>query len=149
MNEFQMAKILAPTDQSAFSQQAIAYARMLARRNQAELHVLRVLSDTDKAIAQIPVTGVIDASQPQDEQDRWLAELVGDTGDVRRVESVHIAKDIPEAIVRYARNNQVDLIVMATHGRTGLLHLVMGSVAEKVVRTAPCPVLTLGPTVLK
>jgi nucleotide-binding universal stress UspA family protein len=49
-------------------------------------------------------------------------------------------------IVRVAAAEEVDLIVMATHGRTGLSHLFMGSVAERVIRTAPCPVLTMRPT---
>jgi universal stress protein A len=49
-------------------------------------------------------------------------------------------------IVDVAEEEKIDLIVMTTHGRTGLSHLVMGSVAEKIVRTAPCPVLTIRPT---
>jgi len=48
-----------------------------------------------------------------------------------------------DEIVKYAESEGIDLIVMGTHGRPGLAHLLMGSVAEKVVRTAPCPVLTL------
>ncbi len=48
-------------------------------------------------------------------------------------------------IVRYARHLDLDLIVLATHGRSGLTHVIMGSVAESVVRTAPCPVLTVRP----
>ena len=149
MNEFKLTHILAPTDQSAFSQKAVAYAREIAKQFQAELHVLHVMKDADKAIAQFAVTGVIDASQPQDEYSQWLAQLVGETGDVRRVESVQIDKDIPEAIVRYAKHHDIDLIVLATHGRTGLTHLLMGSVAERVMRAAPCPVLTLPPETLK
>jgi nucleotide-binding universal stress UspA family protein len=46
-------------------------------------------------------------------------------------------------ILDYAHTHQIDLIVMATHGRTGLAHALIGSVAEKVVRKAPCPVLTI------
>ena len=149
MSDFRLARILAPTDRSAFSQKAVDYARALAKQFGGELHVLRVMQDEDKAIAEYAVTGVIDASQPQDDYNRWVAELVGETGDVRRIETVQIASDIPEAIVRYARHNGIDLIVMATHGRTGLTHLLMGSVAEKVVRGAPCPVLTLRPDTLK
>jgi universal stress protein A len=49
-------------------------------------------------------------------------------------------------IVEVAEEEKSDLIVITTHGRTGLSHLMMGSVAEKIVRTAPCPVLTIGPT---
>ena len=48
-------------------------------------------------------------------------------------------------IIRYARKQDIDLIVLSTHGRTGLSHVIMGSVAESVVRTAPCPVLTVRP----
>jgi nucleotide-binding universal stress UspA family protein len=48
-------------------------------------------------------------------------------------------------IVRYARTQEIDVIVLATHGRTGLAHVLIGSVAENVVRTAPCPVLTVRP----
>jgi nucleotide-binding universal stress UspA family protein len=107
------------------------------------------MGDEEKALAQYAATGVIDASQPQDDYNRWLAELVGEAGDVRRVEAVRVGTDIPEAILRYAKHNDIDLIVMATHGRTGLTHLLMGSVAEKVVRAAPCPVLTLRPDTLK
>jgi universal stress protein A len=149
MNEFKWQRILAPTDRSAFSEKAVAYAKALAKQFGAELHVLRVLADEEKAIAEHRFTGVIDATDPPDDYSRWAAELVGEAGDVRRVEVVQIGADVPEAIVRYARRNDIDLIVMATHGRTGLTHLLMGSVAEKVVRAAPCAVLTLRPETLK
>ena len=49
-------------------------------------------------------------------------------------------------IIRYARENDIDLVIMGTHGRSGLAHVLLGSVAEKVVRKAPCPVLTVRPT---
>lgn len=148
MNEFKLARILAPTDRSAFSEKAVAYARNLAKQFGAELHVLRVMDDAEKALAQVPITGVIDPEN-HDDYNRWLAELVGEAGDVRRVEAVQVGTNIAETVVRYARHNGIDLIVMATHGRTGLTHLLMGSVAEKVVRTAPCPVLTMRPETMK
>jgi universal stress protein A len=57
-----------------------------------------------------------------------------------------VVEGSPKAeIVRYARKQDIDLIVLATHGRTGLSHVLMGSVAESIVRTAPCPVLTVRP----
>lgn len=71
-----------------------------------------------------------------------LRDLIPDA--FRATWEVEIAVGRPaETIVRMARERQVDLIVMATHGRTGLEHAVLGSVAEKVVRLAPCPVLTI------
>jgi nucleotide-binding universal stress UspA family protein len=48
-------------------------------------------------------------------------------------------------VIRYARENEIDLIVIGTHGRSGLVHVLMGSVAERIVRKAPCPVLTVRP----
>lgn len=48
-------------------------------------------------------------------------------------------------IIDYARENEIDLIVIGTHGRSGLMHILMGSVAERIVRKAPCPVLTVKP----
>ena len=56
---------------------------------------------------------------------------------------MHTSDEPAEEIVRYAEHEQIDLIVMGTHGRTNMAHLLMGSVAEKVVRSAPCPVLTV------
>jgi universal stress protein A len=149
MSDFKWQRILAPTDQSSFSQKAVNYARALAKQCGAELHVLRVIDDADKAIREYAVTGVIDSSQPQDDYNRWVAELVGDTGDVRRIETVQIGTDVPEIVTRYAKHNDIDLIVMATHGRTGLTHLLMGSVTEKIMHMAPCPVLTLRPETLR
>jgi universal stress protein A len=149
MGDFKLQRILAPTDRSAFSQKAVAYAHDLAKHFGAELHVLRVMSDMDKAIREQAVMGVFDPALPPDKHSLWLEEFVGETGDVRRIETVQVDTHVPEAIVRYARNNDIDMIVIATHGRTGLTHLLMGSVAEKVVRSAPCPVLTLHPETLQ
>jgi nucleotide-binding universal stress UspA family protein len=72
-----------------------------------------------------------------------LPEAQGSGVDVAR----RVVVGIPyRKIVEVAEEEKADLIVMTTHGRTGLSHLVMGSVAEKIVRTAPCPVLTIRPT---
>jgi universal stress protein A len=62
----------------------------------------------------------------------------------------HVVVGVPyETILETAEAEKVDLIVMATHGRTGLSHLVLGSVAERIVRLAPCPVLTVRATALQ
>jgi universal stress protein A len=148
MNACKWQRILAPTDRSSFSEKAVAYAHELAQSCGAELHVLRVL-DGDKAVTEFALTGVLDASQQNDEYHRWIAELVGEAGDVRRIEAVRGGADVAEAILRYAQHNRIDVIVMATHGRTGLTHLFLGSVAEQVMRAAACPVLTLRPDALK
>jgi nucleotide-binding universal stress UspA family protein len=74
---------------------------------------------------------------------QMLSETQGSKVDVAR----RVVVGTPyRKIVEVAEEEKSDLIVMTTHGRTGLSHLVMGSVAEKIVRTAPCPVLTIRPT---
>jgi nucleotide-binding universal stress UspA family protein len=145
MNDFKWKRILAPTDRSPFADKAVSYAHDLAKASKAELHVLRVMDDTDRAASEYAVTGVIEPGAAPTDYARWIAQLLGEAGDIRRIESVRISSDVPDAILRYAQRNGIDLIVMATHGRTGLTHLLMGSVAEKVMRSAPCPVLTLRP----
>jgi nucleotide-binding universal stress UspA family protein len=131
--------ILVPTDFSAPSQQAMTYAFELAQKVGAKLSLLHVI--------EVPVYA-IEVSLPLEdlEQDarRGLARLLPEAAaahvDVTRL----VAMGVPyEQILEMATAEQVDLIVMATHGRTGLRRLAMGSVAERVVRMAPCPVLTI------
>ena len=139
--------ILAPTDFSDSSKKAISDAFELARTLGATLLLLHVLEPS-------PYRG--EFTQPT-----MGEELLGD---LERQASAALAQVLPEAqqakievsravaigspsqkIVETAEAEHVDLIVMATHGRTGLSHLLIGSVAERVVRTAPCPVLTIRP----
>lgn len=138
-------KVLVPTDFSDCSEAALEYGKRMAEAFGASLHLLHVVQD--------PYT------QP------WAAEafpaplgdlLVEWEGQARkRMESslaeaergnVTIATQIGSPfleIVRYAQEQQIDLIVIGTHGRGPLGHMLLGSVAEKVVRKAPCPVLTV------
>lgn len=136
-------KILAPTDLSQPAEAAVQYAHALAERFGAELHVLHVAADLDEAAKLHGATGVIDPSTGTDDYDQWLAALLGEAGGVRRIEAVRLGSDVAGTICHYAQSEAIDLIVMATHGRTGLRHLLLGSVAEHVLRDAPCPLLTL------
>jgi nucleotide-binding universal stress UspA family protein len=144
MNDsFRCERILVPTDMSAFAYQAVQYAHGLAEKCNAELHVLHVTRDPDR-LAQ-GVGGVVDPTGGEDDPGLWLGELIGEKGSIRRVEAVRLGSDAAETIVQYAKKHGVDLIVMASHGRTGLRHLLFGSVAEQLLRTAPCPVLVIRP----
>jgi nucleotide-binding universal stress UspA family protein len=140
-----LERILVPTDFSDYSRPAITYACELAKRFSAELQVLHVVPPP--LIAGPYIGAVSDAVlQPEVAAKRELEELE-DPGfqQVARVERV-IRMGTPFVeIVRYAKENDIDLIVMGTHGRTGVVHALIGSVAEKVVRKAPCPVLTVRP----
>lgn len=138
--------ILAPTDFSEFSQQALEDAYTLAQRFGSKLSLLHVIAPPDLAgVGTIPPELaekllVNQEAEAQRELARLLPQAEAAQVDVAR----YVAIGIPfRKIVETAAAEHVDLIVMATHGRTGLSHLVMGSVADRVVRLASCPVLTI------
>ena len=141
-------KILHPTDFSANSNHALKYACAFASHFGAELHLLHVVPDL--ALITLPPTdGFLPDEYYQNAKkhaDEELAKIpVGEmAGKVRLVKQTLEGSAFLE-IIRYAKENNIDLIVMGTHGYSGLTHLVMGSVAEKVVRRSPCPVLTVHP----
>jgi len=125
--EVVIRNILVATDFSPFSEQAIRAAAALARHFGATLHLLHVVHHAEERAAVLDRLGEI-------------AEAEADG--VPFTASVAVGRPASE-IVRYAVREQMDLIVVGTHGRTGLAHVVMGSVAEAVVRTALCQVLTV------
>ncbi|MEZ6141080.1 MAG: universal stress protein [Zavarzinella sp.] len=139
----QWEKILVATDLSKESNNSVDYAHNLAETLGAELHVLHVVEDISQMAQQYGVTGVIEPGQPQSAYDQWLAGLLGETGKIRRVEVVRLGDDPVDVITNYAKSNEISLIVIATHGRTGLREIIMGSVAQGVVKYAPCPVLVI------
>ena len=135
--------ILVPFDFSPYAEQALAYAIGLAQILQARLTLLYVRDTMSWGVAQA------EATLPPSywvELETSIAE--GMEEPLARVHEAGLqgetvlAQGIPfQTIIETARDNSVDLIVIGTHGRTGLTHVLMGSVAEKVVRLAPCPVL--------
>ncbi len=140
-------KILVPTDFSEFGEQALLYGSELAKRFGAELHLLNVVQD---AVAMFPEPNMMGTSMNDLVADmqhlakKQLAEMPNIPGskDLQVVRQVRVGPAFLE-IVRYAKKTGIDLIVIGTHGRTGIKHMLLGSVAEKVVRKAPCPVLTV------
>lgn len=137
----ELKRILAPTDFSEYSSEAIGYACALAEKFGAELHLLHVL---EVHAGSTPVFAGGLALTPRVQESREAAET-----ELKKVapdrEAVRATVEGPAflGIVRYAKENNIDLIVMGTHGRSGLAHVMIGSVAERVVRKAPCPVLTV------
>jgi nucleotide-binding universal stress UspA family protein len=144
----QFRHMLAPTDFSEYSKQAVASALELAKKFGAKLSILHVVE-----LPPYPVEGYV----PPSLTSTFLEDL-------ERQATQDLAQVVPEAesagievarlvtvgspyrkIIDMAEAEQVDLIVMATAGRTGFSRLVMGSIAERVVRTASCPVLTIRP----
>jgi universal stress protein A len=138
-------RILAATDFSPCGNEAVNYAHALAEQFGADLHVLHVTRDSSEFAANFAVTGTLEPGDKEHESEDWLARILGETGAIRRVERMHVGRDVAHGIADYARKTNIDLIVMATHGRTGLAHFWLGSKTEEVMRLAPCPVLVVRP----
>lgn len=140
--------ILVATDFSQSSATALGYGREMARRFGAVLHVMHVVDDIS---ARVSVASGLpyDLGRAQMELEAYANEqLTGAiTEEDRReltIELVQRTSSSPAyAISTYAREAGIDLIITGTHGRGTVAHLFMGSVAERVIRTAPCPVLTV------
>jgi nucleotide-binding universal stress UspA family protein len=140
-------KILVPTDFSETADTALYYAKELARQFGAELHLLHVVEDpmllagwTPMAATPAPEVGAEAAALREE-----LTNLLSADERAELKTGVHvIAGELTgTAISHYAVEGEFELIVMGTHGRGAVAHALLGSVAEKVVRSAPCPVLTI------
>jgi nucleotide-binding universal stress UspA family protein len=143
----QIRRILVPTDFSEPSEQAAVYGAELAKRYGAEVHCLHV-SDIPADLLSTSAYYVTGPSEQFIEQIRQEGRKNLETFAKKNLQGVPCTTVFMEGrpfveIIRYARDKKVDLIVIATHGRTGLKHVLFGSVAEKVVRKAPCPVLVV------
>ena len=137
-----LKRILVPTDFSETSEAALRYGTELARQYTGRLYLLHVVENPGEAAkADIPI-GLFETMRTA-ALDR-LGQLVT-SHELRkfRPECAMRLGAAPNEIVRYAQDHEIDLIVMGTHGRRGIARVVLGSVAERVVRTAPCPVLTV------
>jgi nucleotide-binding universal stress UspA family protein len=139
-------RILVPTDGSAGAYEALNCAVAIARKFESELHILYVVEPPAMLTAPYSESVLMDVLQAGREAgERALAEA---TETVRksgtsRVQSSTIEGQPAEQIVAYSKDNEIDLIVMGTHGRRGINRLLLGSIAEEVVRTALVPVMTV------
>lgn len=140
----EIRRILWPTDFSEGAGRAFPYAAALASWHEAELHVLNVKEDgsaeptgmeSSFPVSQDTLTRLLNAEgEPPQHVDLETLTVVQEQSE---------EESPPETIVAYAEEHEVDLVVAGTHGRRGLQRLLIGSVAEEVLRTAPCPVLTV------
>lgn len=145
----QISKILVPTDFSEHSKLALRYGCELARQFNAELTLVHVVEDIYPLVA---------------DPGAMVASSMDFVGDLQRSAETALSSFVPKEweegitihrqvvvgvpfmeIVRLAKESQINLLVVTTHGRTGLAHVLLGSVAERIVRKAPCPVLTVRP----
>jgi nucleotide-binding universal stress UspA family protein len=143
-----LKKILVATDFGEAADAALAYGRELGRSFNARLDVVHVVENI--LTRGFGAEGYV-ASYPELQEEveeaatRQLNSILSaEDRDVLRATTTLLKSNSPAfALVTYAKENDVDLIIMGTHGRGAFAHLLMGSVAERVVRTAPCPVLTV------
>lgn len=137
------ARILFPTDFSKTAQHALGYARDLAERYDAVVHLLHVVRDPMSQGWAGDAVGVMVPdllTTWRNDAERRLRELP--LGGTRTACAVRVGHPFVE-IIRYATDNEIDLIVMGTHGLGPVEQMLLGSVAERVVRKASCPVLTV------
>jgi nucleotide-binding universal stress UspA family protein len=139
--------VLVPTDFSEASESALRYGKAMAEAFGASLHVVHVMEDL---LAHAWAAEVYVSSMPQlrdeiekESRHRLGALLTDEERKTLRAETALLAGNPFLEIIRYAKTHGVDLIVMGTHGRGPIAHMLLGSVAEKVVRKSPCPVLTV------
>ena len=143
-------KILVPVDFGEPSLHALAYAKGLAQKFGSSLHLLHVIPNPYLQSAYIPLvadvpvipSGFVD-ELAEDARRRFEQVLPGTDREAFRASTSLKVGDARPVILEHAAAENVDLIVMGTHGRKGAAHLFLGSVAERVVRGAPCPVLTV------
>ena len=141
----QIKKILCPTDFSETSEKSLDYALFLAKAHQAQLVILHVVDhlqgfDHYEILALTPMEIAQKMEKRANENlDDLLTRIEGAVSAEKAVRNGKTSVEICEA----AREAQADIIVIGSHGRTGLSHVLIGSVAETVVRHADCPVLVV------
>jgi universal stress protein A len=142
-----LKNILVATDFSEPSEVAVRYGRTLAEAFDARLHILHVVPDS----LALPWATMADGLAMADVQRHWEEDAIerlqrmlpeSDRAAVRAVLATRTGDPVRQ-ITGYATDAHADLLVLGTHGRGPVAHILMGSVAERVVRTAPCPVLTV------
>ncbi|QIO23331.1 universal stress protein [Haloarcula sp. JP-L23] len=135
-------RILVPTDGSEGMSRVVDHAVELARFHDAEVHGLYVIDTGSYATLPVETTWDGVTEMLREEGELALESLETMTGDLEVVTAIE--KGAPsKQIVEYARENGCDTIVMGTHGRGGLDRILLGSVAERVVRSSPVPVVTV------
>ena len=138
----ELKRILVPTDFSETSGAALRYGTELARRFTARLYLLHVVENPGEAAEAGDPIGLFETMQAA-AHERLGTLLTSQQLQEFKPERAMRLGAAPDEIVRYAQEHEIDLIVMGTHGRRGVARVLLGSVAERIVRMAPCPVLTV------
>ena len=139
-------RILFPTDFSEGSAHALPYAVDLTKHYSAKLYILHVVYDITQATGfHVPH---ISTDKVFQEMNEWAMNEIGTCciEEIRGLPGVEkkVMQGVPyEEIIKFAADEKIDMIIMGTYGRVGLQRLIFGNTAERVVRRAPCPVMTV------
>jgi nucleotide-binding universal stress UspA family protein len=144
---YTIKNILVTTDFSEYSAAALDHALSLAETHRANVHLLHVIEERPGLARR---KGAAESGSPRKgsraSASRQMSKFIYEHVDEYTTVQEAVRSGVPHVeFIRYAKEHGIDLIVIATHGRTGLSHVVMGSVAERVVRYSPVPVLTVKP----
>ncbi len=139
-----VARILVPVDFSEHAKLALVYANQLAQLYAARLHLLHVIDEVVYPDFYPPVVPPVGPASDElrERSEEGLRELIAQVTHPNAETHVGAGRASPE-IVRFAEELSADLIVIASHGLTGIRHMLLGSVTEQVIRGAPCPVFTV------
>lgn len=140
-------KIVCPIDFSEFTDEIIEYSLSIAKKYEAEIHLLHVIPTSSYFT---PYESFLTTENIATMEKSIESEIERDFEEVIKKIGIPVKKairtgDIFVEILKYIKNEKIDLVVMGTHGRSGFEHIIMGSVAEKVIRKSPSPVLTIRP----
>ena len=145
-------KILAPIDFSEHSMEAMRGAMELAKDVGAEVHLMHVIAPHHHFIPLPLATSgeesrelVREAAMIEQAEEELARIKKDDFGDSKNVTTFAVVGHPVQKLVDYAKEQAIDLIVMATHGRSGIEHVLLGGTTEKIVRNAPCSVLVIRP----
>ena len=139
-------KILVPTDFSELSAAAMEYTKMFAAKFDAKVYLVHIVDSVPLFVPESGPTYVTVSHEVDKEAKRNLKRLAAKhLGSLKKLELVVCEGDPRLEILNLLEREKIDLIVMATHGRTGLAHVILGSVAERVVQNSPVPVVVVKP----
>ncbi|MCX5804612.1 MAG: universal stress protein [Proteobacteria bacterium] len=140
-------KIVCPVDFSEFTDGIIKYAVSLAKKYDAELHLFHVIPNlnyfTPYESFLTPENLVLIEKNIEKEVEKDFEKIIKGI-DITVKKVIKTGVTFVE-IIDYIKEENIDLVVMGTHGRSGIEHILIGSVAEKILRKSPCPVLTIRP----
>lgn len=146
----EIKRILVPIDFSTGTREIIPYALAFAGKFNAKLYLIYVVQELRdfRGFYEPHISLIEFEKEVAGSAEKKMRDFVEEHMQGLDVDARVIIGDISETVIKLAASEKIDLIIMATHGRKGIDRAVFGSVAEKVLKTAPCPVLTIRPKIV-